>query len=54
MILMKVTNILKDGTVVEDMSTVVVPSDKLANIISIIEEKKGEKNGQIKNSNSCN
>ena len=34
---MKITNILKDGTVVKDMSTVVIPSEIIHRVIKISE-----------------
>lgn len=39
---MAVINILKDGTVVEDMSQVTVPQEKIEQIMKMV-EKKGEK-----------
>lgn len=36
---MAVINILKNGTVVEDMSTVTVPEEVVKNIIEVLEQK---------------
>lgn len=36
---MAVVNILKNGTVVEDMSTVTVPEEVVKNIIEVLERK---------------
>lgn len=36
---MAIINTLKDGTVVEDMSTVTVPEEVVKNIIEILERK---------------
>ena len=49
---MKVTNILKDGTVVEDISTVVIPREIQENIISVI--RRGKKDGKAKKDTTCN
>lgn len=44
---MAVINILKDGTVVEDMSQVTVPQEKIEQIMKMV-EKKGEKKQWMK------
>ena len=43
---MAVVNILKNGTVVEDMSTVTVPREVVQNILKICQSKEGERSGK--------
>ncbi len=40
---MAVINILKDGTIVDDMSKVTVPKEVIENIVKIIEQKERRK-----------
>lgn len=40
---MAVINILKDGTIVDDMSKITVPKEVIENIVKIIEQKERRK-----------
>lgn len=46
---MTITNILKDGTVVQDMSTVVIPSEIIERVIKITEANKKRKEREYGN-----
>lgn len=40
---MAVINIMKDGTIIDDMSTVIIPKEKVEEIVKIIEQREREK-----------
>lgn len=49
---MKVTNILKDGTVVKNMATITVPKEIVENVVNIAQRKPIKEKNQNGNKNT--